>query len=415
MKVLLVDPNDFRRRKWRERLEKANAKVIAMANLPSLSITARFTMGFLAWPVNSRNPEDWIADSKTKCGTLVGIFANNVDSAGTAYAAGLDDYLSINCTDSELFAKMARAEQLELTQQRLSQAQKLEAIGELASGIAHEINTPIQYVGDNTRFVESAFEDLVSVLQVCQTLIGMDVGQSPQSAIDALRETMDEADVDYLLDEIPTAITQTLEGVDRVASIVRAMKDFAHPGVSEMTQVDLTQSIENTMMVARNEWKYVAEIETKFDANLPPVPCLPGELNQVLLNLIINAAHAVADKVGETTGQKGTITIATHHRPPCAEIVIRDSGSGIARENLERIFAPFFTTKPVGKGTGQGLAIAHSVIVDRHGGTIDVDSQIGKGTAFTIRLPLDQNGPDGAPPASTAANTSHRAPLVSAE
>ncbi|MCC9600444.1 hypothetical protein LOC67_07715 [Stieleria sp. JC731] len=391
MKVLLVDPNDSRRRKWRQRLEKANAKVIAMANLPSLSITARFTMGFLAWPLNTSKPEEWIKQSKSKCGTLVGIFGRNVDSAGTAYAAGLDDYLSINCTDSELFAKMARADQLELTQQRLSQAQKLEAIGELASGIAHEINTPIQYVGDNTRFVESAFEDLVEILKACQSLIGIEDAGEMQSTIDQLKAAMDEADVEYLLDEIPSAIGQTLEGVDRVANIVRAMKEFAHPGVSEMTQVDLTQAIENTIMVARNEWKYVADIETIFDPNLPAVPCLPGELNQVLLNLIINAAHAVADKVGESSDQKGKIVVSTKHSPPCAEISIKDSGSGIARENLERIFAPFFTTKPVGKGTGQGLAIAHSVIVDRHGGTIDVDSQIGKGTAFIIRLPLDQS------------------------
>lgn len=210
-------------------------------------------------------------------------------------------------------------------------------------------------------------------------------------ATQSLRTSMDDADVEYLIEEIPSAITQTLEGVDRVSKIVRAMKDFAHPGVSEMTLTDLSHSINNTVMVARNEWKYAADLVTDFDPNLPPVPCLPGEMNQVLLNMIVNASHAISDALGDSPQTKGTITISTRISSPYAEIRVSDTGSGISPENVERIFNPFFTTKAAGKGTGQGLAIAQSVIVEKHGGTIKVESELGKGTTFVIRIPLENS------------------------
>ena len=200
---------------------------------------------------------------------------------------------------------------------------------------------------------------------------------------------MDDIDVDYLLDEIPSAIDQTLEGVERVTNIVRAMKEFAHPGVTELVLADLTKSIENTVMVARNEWKYVADLETVFDPKLPPVPCLPGELNQVLLNMIVNAAHAIAETLDESSQEKGKITITTRLATPDAEIRITDTGAGIHQEDVERIFTPFFTTKPAGKGTGQGLAIARTVIEEKHGGTIHVESTVGEYTTFVIRIPLE--------------------------
>jgi signal transduction histidine kinase len=197
------------------------------------------------------------------------------------------------------------------------------------------------------------------------------------------------ADIGYLLLEIPSAIRQTLEGVDRVANIVRAMKEFAHPGGTEMTLTDLANCISNTIMVARNEWKYVAEVTTEFDPLLPSVPCLPGEINQVLLNIIVNAAHAIGESLGDSPEAKGKISISTRLVNPNAEIRISDSGCGIDPRVVSRIFDPFFTTKVAGKGTGQGLAIAHTVVVEKHGGTISVESEKGQGTTFIIRLPLE--------------------------
>jgi signal transduction histidine kinase len=191
--------------------------------------------------------------------------------------------------------------------------------------------------------------------------------------------------VDYLRGEIPRAIGESLAGVERVSTIVRAMKDFSHPGTEEKTPVDLNRAIESTITVARNEWKYVAELETSFDASLPPVPCLPGEFNQVVLNLIVNAAHAIAAKSSEA---KGRIQVRTRRDAGWADIRVTDSGTGIPEKVRRRIFEPFFTTKEVGKGTGQGLAIARSVVVDKLGGTISFETETGRGTTFIVRLPL---------------------------
>jgi signal transduction histidine kinase len=276
---------------------------------------------------------------------------------------------------------------------QLAQSQKLESIGSLAAGIAHEINTPIQYVGDNTRFLNDAFHDLVNVISACKEIVS---GAGPQndaaSIIARLSDAIEATDFDYLIHEIPNAIDQSLEGVARVAHIVRAMKDFSHPGNEDMTAIDLNRAIESTITIARNEWKYVADVVTDFGENLAPVPCYPNEFNQVVLNMILNASHAIGDVVtGSNT--KGTITISTREQAGFAEIRISDTGTGIAPEILSRIFDPFFTTKPVGRGTGQGLSISHTVIVEKHRGAIDVSTEVGRGTTFTIRLPHDRKGP----------------------
>ena len=272
----------------------------------------------------------------------------------------------------------------------LAQAQKLESVGQLAAGIAHEINTPTQYVGDNTRFLQDAFGDINTVLDRCGTLIkSARAGAVDEGVLAEAEAAFEQADVEYLATEIPQAIQQSLDGVQRVAKIVRAMKEFSHPGADEKTLVNLQEAIETTITVARNEWKYVAEMETDFDPGLLEVLCLPAELNQVFLNLIVNAAHAIGDALGEDSTEKGTITVGTRAAGEWAEVFIRDTGTGIPEEIRSRIFDPFFTTKDVGKGTGQGLAIARSVVVDKHGGVIDCESEIGKGTTFIVRLPMD--------------------------
>ena len=272
---------------------------------------------------------------------------------------------------------------------QLAQAQKLESVGQLAAGIAHEINTPTQYIGDNVRFLKSTFQGLASLLNLYEKAFAeARVHTLSPETIAEMFEAIRLADLDYLLEEIPRAIDQTLEGVTRVSTLVSAMKEFSHPGTREKIPLDLNHAIQSTITVARNEWKYVAELETDFDPDLPLVACLPGEFNQVILNLIVNAAHAIADVVGPD-GARGTIHIQTRQCSCGVEIRVRDSGGGIPAHVRPRIFDPFFTTKEIGKGTGQGLAIARSVIVDKHHGTIDFETTEGVGTTFILRLPYD--------------------------
>jgi signal transduction histidine kinase len=272
---------------------------------------------------------------------------------------------------------------------QLRQAQKLESIGQLAAGIAHEINTPTQFIGDNTRFVRDAFADIQQLLATHDRLLeAAGKGGITPELLNATQAARRAADLEYLTVEIPKAIDQTLDGVERVTQIVRAMKEFSHPGTEAKVMLDLNKAIESTATVCRSEWKYVADLAAEFDPSLPTVPVLPGEFNQVILNVLINATHAIADVVGESTGVKGLLTVSTRHDGEWAEIRITDTGTGIPEKARDRVFDPFFTTKAVGKGTGQGLAIARSVVVDKHGGTIRFETVMGKGTTFIIRLPL---------------------------
>ena len=268
-------------------------------------------------------------------------------------------------------------------------AEKLASVGQLAAGIAHEINTPIQFVGDNTRFLQESFEDLIGLVAVYEELgNAANEGKVLPELVARARALSEEVEVDYLAEEVPSAISQSLEGIERVSNIVRSMKDFSHPGTHNLENIDLNNAIESTINVSRNEWKYVAEMVTEFDSTLTVVPCFLGELNQVILNMIVNAAHAIQDSRNETD-PLGTITISTKPGNDNVEIRISDSGCGMAEDVRKRIFEPFFTTKGVGKGTGQGLAIAYAVIVEKHKGDVSVESEPGKGTTFIIRLPMN--------------------------
>jgi len=275
-------------------------------------------------------------------------------------------------------------------QAKLHQSQKMEAIGQLAAGIAHEINTPTQFVGDNTRFLQDSFDDLIEVCSLYQEVIKTAKSRPlSMELIQNFEKRFDELDIAYLEEEIPLSIRQTLKGVDRITSIVQAMKIFAHPGGVAKEPIDINKEIQKTITITRNEWKYVAQLDTRFDSTLPFVPCYRAEFNQVILNLIINAAHSIADSNGHNSSAKGTITISTGWEGNCAEIRISDTGCGIPEEIRHRIFDLFFTTKEPGRGTGQGLAIAHSVIVDKHNGNINLETDVGQGTTFVLRLPID--------------------------
>lgn len=284
-----------------------------------------------------------------------------------------------------------RAEQERAALQlQIAQAQKLESIGRLAAGIAHEINTPTQFIGDNLRFLQEAWTDLACVLEAYGRLAeAVRAGTEAAAALAEVDTAVEAAELDYLRAEMPKAIEQALEGVARVTKIVRAMKEFSHPGSKTKEPTDLNHAIESTVTVARNEWKYVADLKLELDPSLPQVPLLVGEFNQVMLNLLVNAAHAIAEKLGPNpSDHKGTITISTRRDGQWVEVRVADTGCGIPERVRDKLFTPFFTTKPLGKGTGQGLALARAVVVEQHGGTISFESEEDVGTCFILRLPL---------------------------
>lgn len=281
-------------------------------------------------------------------------------------------------------------EQVQMEKQ-LRQAQKLESIGQLAAGIAHEINTPSQYVGDNARFLQGAFGDLGGLVQELLTVVEQQRAGTPVSGeqLEAIRDRIEQADTEFLLEEIPSAITQSLEGIDRIRSIVLAMREFSHPGGDRKAPTDLNAGIRNTVTISRNVWKYHCDLQLDLQEELPLVPCDGAEINQAVLNLITNAAHAVKeDREMSESEELGLLKVGTRLDGDAVEISITDNGTGISEEVQERLFDPFFTTKEVGEGTGQGLPIVRNVIVDKHKGRIDVESELGRGTTFRLRLPL---------------------------
>ncbi len=310
------------------------------------------------------------------------------------YVEMLASQASIAIENAQLYSGLRDTmSELQRTQASLLSAQKLEAVGQLAAGVAHEINTPVQFVSDNLRFMKDAFSDVISALQsAAQITEAVKSGTNVDAAIATHESALEDADFDFLVAELPDAIEQSLDGVERVAVIVRALKEFSHPGGEQLSPVDINRALENTLAVARNEWKYVAEAVTNLDPAVGCIPALSGPLNQVILNLLVNAAHAIGDVVGDS-GDLGTITVTTRQDCNYAEIRIQDTGGGIPEHIRDRIYDPFFTTKDVGRGTGQGLAIAHDIITVKHGGELTFEVEEGVGTTFIIRLPVEP--PDG--------------------
>lgn len=276
----------------------------------------------------------------------------------------------------------------EKIQTHLLHAQKLESVGQLAAGIAHEINTPTQFIGTNIQFLSEAYEDISSIMSEVDIVRQ----NGPEDISKVIENALLEHDWEFLSEEIPAAIRQTQDGVERVTNIVSAMKSFSHPGSKEMQLYNINDVIETTITVASNEWRYKADIKKDLDPTLPQIPMLVDEMGQVLLNLLVNSVHAITVKLGDNAeGVKGEIIITTAQLGDQVTITINDNGSGIPEEARPRIFDPFFTTKEVGKGTGQGLAISHDVVTQKHKGNMSFTSETGKGTSFTISLPLEQN------------------------
>lgn len=270
-------------------------------------------------------------------------------------------------------------------ERRLSLAQKMEALGNLSAGIAHEINTPAQYLGDNIRFLNESFavvlNSLMNVRSKCKI----------KKDCELFKSDFFNSDMEYFMEEIPTALEQSEDGVNRIISIVKAMKVFAHPAVESFQNVDINAILHNTVIVCRNEWKYNSEVVFDLDRNLPTVPCYANDISQVFLNVIVNSAHTNAKKYADGN-ELGLITIRSFVENNCAVIEIEDTGEGIADENLDKVFNPFFTTKDVGKGTGQGLTLCYSIVNEKHKGSIAFTSNYGEGTTCRIKLPLKVTG-----------------------
>jgi len=270
---------------------------------------------------------------------------------------------------------------------RLLQAEKLESIGQLAAGIAHEINTPTQFVGDNLAFLATSLGEITELIQTLEgSLAALRASGVVDESLDTAQRAIEGADLEFLMKELPESVSQSQEGVARIAQIVKAMKAFSHPGGASRTPIDLNDAVQCAATVCRSEWKELAQLEFDLDLDLPPIACHASELNQAVLNLIVNAAHAVGDARGRDPSQ-GRICVGTKHMGDNVQIRVTDNGGGIPEHIRERIFDPFFTTKSVGRGTGQGLAVAYNVI-QRHEGRIWFDTEIGTGTTFYLEIPL---------------------------
>ena len=306
-----------------------------------------------------------------------------------------DDITSIQrCMNMILAQLRTRVETLEKEQTRLEtelcQAQKLQAIGTLAAGIAHEINTPIQFVSDNTKFLSETVLDILGLLDAYRQMRAeCEAGRLTPEVVAEIAALEKAIDLDFVEKEIPAAIAQSLEGLGQAAEIARSLKDFARMvHEDEKIDTDINKAVESSVTVSRNEWKYVAEVKTDFDPGLPVVSCFPGDIKQVIVNLVVNAAHAIGDVVKRNSKEKGRITITTRHDGEMVVISVADTGTGIPQAVRDRIFEPYFTTKRGGKGTGLGLSIAQSLVVGKHQGALTFKTEEGKGTTFEIRLPL---------------------------
>ena len=348
-----------------------------------------------------RPPISWMGVPLIAQEQIVGVMAiQNYEKENTYDKEDLDLFATISSLvaaavkNAQLFQKIAtQNQQLEVTnkelketQLKLLQAQKLEAIGQLAAGIAHEINTPIQFIGDNTKFFGESISTIKGAIDQYKTLLQKAISGKPPSK-NCMEELDEEYDLEYILSEIPDSIRATQDGVHRVSSIVQGLKAFSHPDTGEKVLFNVNEGIKNTTIICRNEWKFIADLVLNLDDDLPMVPCFPGDFNQVIMNIIINGAHAISERL-QNTNEIGLIQISTSLEKNHIIIRLKDNGIGMDNDSLKRIFDPFFTTKEVGQGTGQGLSISRNIIVNKHSGTLEVESIKGESSIFTISLPL---------------------------
>lgn len=390
MKVLIADDSKSMRQMLQGTLEEVGYEVIVTENGQQAWETLRegnVRLVILDWMMPHMDGLEVCRKlQKENVLSLIHIILltsrDGTENVIAALQAGASDYICKPFHPDELLARLKAGERIVNMQVQLSHMQKMDAIGHLAAGIAHEINTPLQYIGTNIKFIQESLEDMIKFKSLVPALRA---GEKDTKEYTLAQE--EDLRLQYLSEEIPRAIHDSLDGLEHIAKIVGAMKEFSSPGVQKKV-IDISKAIDNTIVVSRNEWKNVAEIETRYDPGLPMVSCFPADFKLVILNIIVNAAQAIAEVVNSKNEGKGKICISTHHNDDWAEIHIGDTGFGIPDDIKNMVFDPFFTTKEVGKGTGMGLAISHSIVVEKHGGTITFDTETGKGTTFIIRLPI---------------------------
>lgn len=352
---------------------------------------------FAAIPINWDDPtelDDLLSGSDCRSSRRMELRFTDVD--GNTRVVGFSSYQIHDDGDANgVLVLGADLTEHRILEQQLHNAQKLESVGQLAAGVAHEINTPMQYIGDNLHYVETKFDKLIEYLNGTVEFVALaDEREFEADKVAGLQEIEGKLKLPRLVKQIPEALSDSIEGVEHVSRIVQAMKELSHPGGEEKVPVDISRALDTTMTVSTNEWKYIAEMETEFEPELAPIYGFPGELNQVFLNLIVNAAHAISEVTDGGEKGRGKITLRSMKKNGVARVEIADTGGGIPDSIRERVFDPFFTTKPVGKGTGQGLAIAHSVIVQKHGGNLSFEVEEGVGTTFIIEIPFADPTPE---------------------
>jgi signal transduction histidine kinase len=270
----------------------------------------------------------------------------------------------------------------------------LETVGKLADGIAHELNTPIQYIGDNMRFVQQAFTDLTELINTVDQISEQNI--KSDKIPEFLRATLEKVDAPYLMQEVPRALEESLQGTAKISRIVRSMSDYSQTNGGNVIPTDLNQAVQTTLMICQHEWKNIANIQLELDPALPLFACIPCEINEVIQHLLSNAVLAVADSERNTPQNGGQITLRTFAENDCVNLEIEDNGVGIPDNIRDRIFDQFFTTRPVGTGTGQGLSICHALVVTKYSGTIHCKSEVGKGSKFVVRVPISHMGSQNA-------------------
>lgn len=334
------------------------------------------------WPIIISNLYDSLNKNVTSNRFEVS-YKRSADDKDRLLSVAITPFVEPNGTFSGYLLLMDDITEKTHMEKRHQQSMYLESIGQLSAGIAHEINTPMQYISDNLNFLKDSFSDTAKALRTIKKhLIEKTLDENK------LDEIFEEADFEYLSDELPLAFSQTTEGVKRVCAIVKAMKEYSHPNSEEKVATNINNCIESTVTISKHTWKYHSEMEVDLDPELPEVMCHPGPFNEVILNIVVNAADAIRERIENNSDiHKGAIKIQTKKQPEFAEIRISDTGGGIPQKIQEKIFDPFFTTKEVGKGTGQGLSLSYSIIKERHNGELYFETVPGESTTFILQLP----------------------------